>query len=37
MRLAAQITDKIALDGIAGLIEKLRWEKTACQCEPVQK
>ena len=37
MRLAMQITDKITLHGLAGLIEKMRVEKAAIQCEPGQK
>jgi hypothetical protein len=36
-RIAAQIGDQIAQDGIAGLIEKMKAEKAALHPEPEKK
>ena len=35
-RIAMRITDKLALDGIAGLIKKMAEEKAAIHSEPRQ-
>lgn len=36
-RIATQVTDKQALDGIARLIEQMTTEKATIQCEPASK